>query len=73
MNLLELKSLNKNICPLWDSKVEWVIETEGSIKIIAVSGNNENAFDNDLLKEEHPSMPISVDRNTRVTFGGTKK
>jgi hypothetical protein len=35
--------------------------------------DNENAFDNDLLKEEHPSMPISVDRNTRVTFGGTKK
>ena len=34
---------------------------------------NESAFDNDLLKEEHPSMPISVDRNTRVTFGGTKK
>ena len=35
--------------------------------------DNENAFDNDLLKEEHPSMPISVDRNTRVTFGGSKK
>ena len=35
--------------------------------------DNENAFDNDLIKEEHPSMPISVDRNTRVTFGGTKK
>jgi hypothetical protein len=35
--------------------------------------DNESAFDNDLLKEEHPSMPISVDRNTRVTFGGTKK
>jgi hypothetical protein len=33
----------------------------------------EQAFENDLLKEEHPSMPISVDRNTRVTFGGTKK
>jgi hypothetical protein len=31
------------------------------------------AFDNDLMREEHPSMPISVDRNTRVTFGGTKK
>ena len=34
---------------------------------------NAEAFDNDLMKEEHPSMPISVDRNTRVTFGGTKK
>ena len=31
------------------------------------------AVDNDLLKEQHPSMPIDVDRQTRVTFGGTKK
>ena len=31
------------------------------------------AVDNDLLKEQHPSMPINVDRQTRVTFGGTKK
>jgi len=25
------------------------------------------------MKEEHPSMPINVDRQTRVTFGGSKK
>jgi hypothetical protein len=25
------------------------------------------------MKEQHPSMPINVDRQTRVTFGGTKK
>jgi hypothetical protein len=25
------------------------------------------------MKEQHPSMPISNDRQTRVTFGGTKK
>ena len=31
------------------------------------------AVDNDLMKEQHPSMPIDVDRQTRVTFGGTKK
>jgi len=31
------------------------------------------AIDNDLLKEQHPGMPIDVDRQTRVTFGGTKK
>ena len=31
------------------------------------------AVDNDLMKEQHPSMPINVDRQTRVTFGGTKK
>ena len=33
----------------------------------------EEAVDNDLLKEQHPSMPINNERQTRVTFGGTKK
>jgi hypothetical protein len=31
------------------------------------------ALDNDLMKEQHPSMPINVDRQTRTTFGGSKK
>ena len=35
-------------------------------------GQNE-AVENDLMREEHKSMPIDVDRQTRVTFGGTKK
>ena len=33
----------------------------------------DEAVNNDLMKEEHKSMPINVDRQTRVTFGGTKK
>ena len=33
----------------------------------------DEAVNNDLMKEEHKSMPISSDRQTRVTFGGTKK
>ena len=33
----------------------------------------DDAVQNDLLKEQHPSMPISSDRQTRVTFGGDKK
>ena len=34
----------------------------------------QEAVDNDLLKEQHPSMPISKpERQTRVTFGGSKK
>tara|TARA_R110000751_G_scaffold4750_5_gene23028 strand:+ start:1220 stop:1537 length:318 start_codon:yes stop_codon:yes gene_type:complete len=28
------------------------------------------AVDNDLMREQHPSMPISNDRQSRVTFGG---
>lgn len=35
--------------------------------------DNVDAIDNDLMKEQHPSMPINIDRQTRVTFGGTKK
>jgi hypothetical protein len=33
----------------------------------------DEAVNNDLLKEQHPSMPINQDRQTRVTFGGSKK
>ena len=33
----------------------------------------EDAIANDPLKEQHPSMPINNERQTRVTFGGTKK
>ena len=31
------------------------------------------AVDNDLMKEQDSRMPINVDRQSRVTFGGTKK
>ena len=31
------------------------------------------AVTNDLMREQHKSMPINVDRQSRVTFGGTKK
>ena len=30
-------------------------------------------LENDVLKEQHPSMPINQDRQTRVTFGGSNK
>ena len=30
------------------------------------------AIDNDLLKEQHKSMPIDVDRQSSTTFGGKK-
>ena len=33
----------------------------------------EEAVNNDLLKEQHPSMKFQKESNTRVTFGGTKK
>ena len=33
----------------------------------------DEAVTNDLMREQHKSMPINVDRQSRVTFGGTKK
>ena len=33
----------------------------------------DEAIKNDLLKDQHPSMPFNQERQTRVTFGGTKK
>jgi hypothetical protein len=30
------------------------------------------AVDNDLMREQHPSMPISNERQSRVTFGGRR-
>ena len=33
----------------------------------------DEAVTNDLMREQHKSMPINIDRQSRVTFGGTKK
>ena len=33
----------------------------------------DEAVEHDLMKEQHKSMPIDVSRQSRVTFGGTKK
>jgi hypothetical protein len=35
--------------------------------------NQMAAVDNDLMKDEHPSMPISRERKTRVSFGASNK
>ena len=35
--------------------------------------DREEAVNNDLMKEQHPSMTIDSARQSRVTFGGTKK
>ena len=38
-----------------------------------ITQDRNDAIENDVLKEQHPSMPINQDRQTRVTFGGLKK
>ena len=35
--------------------------------------SQDEAVETDLLREQHKSMPIDIDRQSRVTFGGTKK
>ena len=35
--------------------------------------DKEEAVENNLMKEQHPSMRFTNESNTRVTFGGTKK
>ena len=37
------------------------------------TADRNEALENDVLKEQHPSMPINQERQTRVTFGGSNK
>ena len=32
-----------------------------------------NSVDSDLMKEQHPDMPINIDRQSKVPFGGSRK
>ena len=38
-----------------------------------ITQDKDEAIESDLLKDQHPSMPLNAERQTRVTFGGTKK
>ena len=38
-----------------------------------LSAAQDESVETDLLREQHKSMPIDVDRQSRVTLGGTKK
>ena len=49
------------------------IVKERSQYFAQVAQYNDEAVANDPLKDQHPSMPISNERSTRVTFGGGKK
>tara|TARA_Y100000004_G_scaffold145667_1_gene166244 strand:+ start:38 stop:505 length:468 start_codon:yes stop_codon:yes gene_type:complete len=37
-----------------------------------VTQDKDDAIANDPMKDQHPSMPISKERSSRVTFGGKK-
>ena len=38
-----------------------------------MTNDQQKSDDNELMREEHPSMPISQERQSRVEFGGNKK
>jgi len=38
-----------------------------------ITQDRDDAVESDLMKEQHPGMPINAERQSRVTFGGTKK
>ena len=38
-----------------------------------LSEGQDEAIENDLLKDQDKRMPIKVDRSSKHTFGGTKK
>ena len=38
-----------------------------------ISSDQMTAVDSDLMKEQRPGMPINIDRQSRVTFGGGRK
>ena len=38
-----------------------------------LSEGQDEAIENDLLKDQDKRMPIKIDRNSKHTFGGTKK
>ena len=39
----------------------------------SLTNDQKASIENDLMKEEHPSMPISKERQSRVEFGRNKK
>ena len=49
------------------------IVEERSKYFAQVTQDKDDAIANDPMKDQHPSMPISNERSTRVTFGGGKK
>ena len=39
----------------------------------SLTADQQASIENDLMKDEHPAMPISKERQSRVTFGGGAK
>ena len=55
------------------ARISEEIAKQRAAYIDSLSKGQDEAVEHDLMREQHKSMPINVDRQSRVTFGGTKK
>ena len=55
------------------ARISEEIAKQRAAYIDGLSKGQDEAVEHDLMREQHKSMPINVDRQSRVTFGGTKK
>ena len=55
------------------ARISEEIAKQRAAYIESLAKGQDDAVEHDLMKEQHKSMPINVDRQSRVTFGGTKK
>ena len=55
------------------ARISEEIAKQRAAYIEGLSKGQDEAVEHDLMREQHKSMPINVDRQSRVTFGGTKK
>ena len=39
----------------------------------SITSDQVKAVDNDILREQRPEMPVNIDRQSRVSFGGSRK
>ena len=49
------------------------VKEDRDIYFQELTQGQQDSIDNDLMKDEHPSMPISKEKRSRVEFGGNKK
>ena len=55
------------------ARISEEIAKQRAAYIEGLTRGQDEAGEHDLMTEQHKSMPINVDRQSRVTFGGTKK
>ena len=55
------------------ARISEEIAKQRAAYIESLAKGQDDAVEHDLMKEQHKSMPINVERQSRVTFGGTKK